>query len=130
MILDSSAIVAILLHQRGADRLVEAIATAELLAVAAPTLLETAIVITARLGDRARFLALDFVRESGAEVLPFEEVHLSAAIDAYLRYGKGRHAAALNFGDCIAYATARVTRQPLLFVGADFAKTDIQAALT
>ena len=129
MILDSSAIVTILLRQPGTERLLKAIADAPLVAVGAPTLVESAIVIVARLGEHARSLPLEFAREGGVEVLPFDDAHISAAIDAFLRYGKGRHPAALNLGDCMAYATAYVARQPLLYVGRDFAKTDIESAL-
>lgn len=58
----------------------------------------------------------------------FTEHHSRAAVDAYERFGKGRHAAALNFGDCLTYAVARLAERPLLFVGGDFAKTDLPAA--
>jgi ribonuclease VapC len=64
----------------------------------------------------------------GVAVVPFGESEWRAARDAYLRFGRGRHPAGLNFGDCLAYATARVARDSLLFVGRDFTKTDIEAA--
>jgi ribonuclease VapC len=61
-------------------------------------------------------------------VIPFTEDHWRLAVEAYVRFGKGRHAAALNFGDCLTYAIARLAEQPLLFVGGDFAKTDLTPA--
>lgn len=67
-------------------------------------------------------------RASDTEVIPFTEDHGRSALRAYMKFGKGRHPAALNFGDCLSYATAFVARQPLLFVGGDFSKTDIPPA--
>ncbi len=61
--------------------------------------------------------------------IPFEDRHWGAAAEAFIVYGKGRHPAALNFGDCMTYATARLSGNPLLFVGEDFAKTDIPSAI-
>jgi len=66
-----------------------------------------------------------FTLELGVQVIPFTESHWRLAAEAFLRYGKGRHPAALNFGDCIVYATARSTRMPLLFKGRDFELTDV-----
>jgi len=68
------------------------------------------------------------LRSIGAEIVPFTEEHYDAAVSAFLRYGKGRHPAGLNFGDCMSYAFARVSGLPLLYVGTDFSKTDITAA--
>lgn len=129
MILDSSAVVAILLHAHGHERLLDAVASAPVVGIGAPTAAESALVVAARLGPRARPLVAEFIREGGIDVLPFGDDHTAVALDAYLRYSKGRHKAALNFGDCLAYATAYVAQQPLLFVGDDFAKTDIASAL-
>ena len=70
----------------------------------------------------------ELLRASEAEVIPFNEDHGRSALRAYLKFGKGRHPAALNFGDCLCYATASLARQPLLFVGDDFSRTDIQQA--
>ncbi len=129
MILDSSAVVAILLHQPGHQRLLDAIGAADAVGIGAPTLVESSLVVCARLGPHARALATEFVHEGGIDVLPFLDEHAASALDAYLRYGKGRHRAALNVGDCLAYATAFIARQPLLFVGDDFSRTDIEPAL-
>ena len=128
MVLDSSAIVAIHLKEPGHDRLIETLEKADIVVVGAPTLLETAMVLTARLGQDARPLVSIFLRRLEAEVVAFNENHLDAATTAFLRFGRGRHPAALNFGDCMAYAVASVAGLPLLFTGEDFARTDIARA--
>ena len=85
------------------------------------------------LAGRKNEAALDrldaYLRESSISVMPFTLEHALVARQAFLRYGKGRHKAALNFGDCIAYATAKLEGMPLLFKGDDFALTDVEAAL-
>ena len=93
-----------------------------------PTLAETGIVLTARIGDRARTLLARFVDEADLVAVPFVDEHWPAAIDAYARFGRGRHPAGLNFGDCLTYATARIAGEPLLCLGDDFAKTDLELA--
>src|SRR5271157_4926602 len=128
MVLDSSAIVAIHLREPGYDRLMDAIDHAGLVVVGAPTLLETAMVLSARLNQDARPLLLAFLRRLGAEVVAFNEEHVDAATTAFLRFGRGRHPAGLNFGDCMSYAVASVAGMPLLFTGEDFARTDIAPA--
>jgi ribonuclease VapC len=128
MVLDSSAIVAILLREPGHQRLIERIDAANVVVVGVPTLLETAMVLTARLGQDARPMLFAFLRRLEAEVVPFNEEHLDAAATAFIRFGRGRHPAALNFGDCMSYAVASVAGMPLLFTGEDFGRTDITQA--
>ena len=128
MVLDSSAIVAIQLEEAGHFRLIDAIKGAELVVVGAPTVLETSMVLTTRLGQDARPRVFAFLRSIGAEVVAFNEQHLEAATTAFLRFGRGRHPAALNFGDCMSYAVASVAGMPLLFTGEDFSRTDIAQA--
>jgi ribonuclease VapC len=128
MVLDSSAIVAIHLRQPGHERLIDRIDAAEVVIVGVPTLLETAIVLTARLGRDARPTILAFLRRLEAEVVPFNEEHLDAATTGFIRFGRGRHPAGLNFGDCMSYAVASVAGVPLLFTGEDFTRTDIAQA--
>jgi ribonuclease VapC len=128
MVLDSSAIVAIHLREPGHERLVEKVQDAEVVVIGVPTMLETVMVLSARLGQDARPLLLAFLRRLEAEVVPFNEQHLDAAAAAFLRFGRGRHPAALNFGDCMSYAVASVAGMPLLFTGEDFARTDIVRA--
>lgn len=126
MILDSSAIVAILLREPDFEPLLDVVCTTDELGVGVPTLVETGIVLSARIGHDARGMLSRFVVEAGIATIPFGDAHWSAAIDAWLRYGKGRHSAALNYGDCLAYATARVAGKLLLCVGNDFAQTDLE----
>jgi ribonuclease VapC len=128
MIVDTSAIVAVVFREPGFDALVERLAALSSLAAGAPTLAETSIVLSARLQRDARGLLERLLQEFRIESVPFSEEHWRAAHDAYLRYGKGRHPARLNFGDCLSYATAKLADQPLLFVGRDFARTDIAVA--
>lgn len=128
MVLDSSALVAIHLKEPGYDRLVETIDRAEIVAIGVPTVLETTMVLSSRLGRDARPLLLTFLRRIEAELIPFNQEHLDAATAAFLRFGRGRHPAGLNFGDCMSYAVASVAGLPLLFIGEDFSKTDIPAA--
>ncbi len=128
MILDSSALIAVLLREPGHESLVERLGAARLAGVGAPTLVETGIVLTAKIGPRARSLLSHFAEEAGLMVIPFGEDHWRTAVEAYARFGRGRHPAALNYGDCMSYATARLAGQPLLCVGGDFAQTDIELA--
>ena len=124
MILDSSALVAIVLHEPAAERLLHRMRDASYLAIGAATLLETGIVLSARLHDDSRGLLARVLQESGITVVDVTEAHFGVAMDAWLRYGAGRHAASLNCGDCISYAIAVVAGAPLLCVGDDFPQTD------
>lgn len=129
MILDSSAFVAIALREPACDRLLEAIATEPRgIGIGAPTLVETTIVLSARLGLDARGIVGRLLLEGDMSIVPFTDAHYGTAVNAWLRYGRGRHPAELNFGDCLAYATARLAHESLLFTGDDFARTDVQVA--
>ena len=128
MILDTSVIVAIALREPGYEELVEKIRSADTLGVGTPTLTETGMVLSARLGVEPQALLDRFLRDFGVVPVGFGEQHWREALDAFRRFGKGRHPAALNFGDCLSYAVARLADHPLLFVGNDFSRTDIQVA--
>ena len=128
MIVDSSAVVAVLLRQPGYEPLLERLGEAPGAGIGTPTLAETGIVLTARLGIGAKTLLARFLQESGLVVVPFGEEHWRTAVDAFLRFGKGRHPAALNFGDCLTYATARLAGEPILCLGDDFSRTDLKLA--
>lgn len=128
MIIDSSAILAIFFRERGADELLSEIVDADFAGIGSPTAAETGLVLTARLNKNATGLLLRFFNETGIQIVPFTDLHWQRAIDAYARFGKGRHPAALNFGDCMTYATAALARQPLLCRGEDFRKTDLELA--
>ncbi|QKD02446.1 type II toxin-antitoxin system VapC family toxin [Mesorhizobium loti] len=129
MIIDSSAIVAILRSEADRDIYLSAIDRAEIRRIPAPNLVETTMVLTG-LHRSDMMEELDaFLRTASIETIAFTADHAAVARQAFLRYGKGRHPAALNFGDCIAYATARLEAMPLLFKGDDFRLTDIEAAV-
>lgn len=124
MILDSSAILAVLFRESCSDRLKVALANARSLSIGAPTLAEAKIVV----GRRAGFLpgmVTSFLHALQVEVIPFGEEHSLEAHRAYERFGKGRHPAALNFGDCLCYAVAKLADDALLCVGDDFRRTDL-----
>ena len=106
MIVDTSAIVALVLQEPGYERIEEALASGVKAGIGTPTLAETGIVLTARLGRDARPLLARLVQEAGLSLVPFGEGHYVEAIRAWQAFGKGRHPAALNFGDCLSYATA------------------------
>jgi len=128
VILDSSAIVALVFREPGHERVLEAIGAAPSAGIGAPTLVEATIVLSARLGVDARGLLGRFLLEGDVAVVPFTDAHFGTAMQVWLAYGRGRHPAKLNFGDCLAYATARLAGEPLLFTGNDFALTDVEAA--
>ena len=128
MILDTSAILALVFDEPERDEFIRKISTASSVGVGAPTLVESTIVASARLGDIGRLHVQGLVSQSGIVVIPFGINHWSAASDAWARFGRGRHTAALNFGDCLAYATARLADRPLLCKGDDFRQTDLQLA--
>ncbi len=81
--------------------------------------------LTARYGARGKTALARFLQENAIQTVAFDEAHAGAALDAYSRFGQGRHPAALDFGDCCTYAVASVTGEPLLFVGDDFTQTDL-----
>jgi len=128
MIVDSSVLVAIALREPTHRDLTERMVAAEAVGVGAPTLLETGIVLSARIRGDARPLLDRFVAEFGLVVIPFVAEHWRAACSAYVRFGRGRHPAALNLGDCMTYATAQLAGLPLLCTGDDFPQTDIELA--
>jgi ribonuclease VapC len=128
MTLDSSVLVAILFAEAGHLDLVDRILESDDVRVGAPTLVEAGIVLSGRRQSPARGEVEGLVAELGVTVVPFGEAEWRLAVDAFARFGRGRHAAALNFGDCLAYATAASRGDRLLFVGDDFGRTDIARA--
>lgn len=125
MIVDSSALLAIVFREPGFEEILHRVMSAEAVAVGAPTLAETGIVLAARLDDDAHGMLERLLDELGIQEIPFGEIHWREAVDAYRRFGKGRHEARLNFGDCMTYAVAALADEPLLFVGDDVARTDL-----
>ena len=129
MIVDTSALVAILFAEDDAERYAEALAGSEVRLMSAPNYLETGIVVDRQLGAAAGRQFDAFIARADIEIEPVTREHADIARQAYLDYGKGNHAAGLNFGDCFAYALAKSTRLPLLYKGGDFARTDVRSAL-
>jgi ribonuclease VapC len=125
VILDSSAIIAIATEEPGCLELLEKLERADTLAVGAPTLVETALVLRSRLTTEPRAFLDRFLADWSVSVVPFGEDHWKMAVDAHARFGRGRHKAALNLGDCLSYATAKLADMPLLCTGGDFSKTDL-----
>src|SRR4051812_47851350 len=125
MVIDTSALIAILDDEPERRALIEKIEASDTRLLSAGNLVEAAIVIETRYGaDGERFLDL-FVERAGIDIVPFDLEQAREARLAYSRYGKGRHAARLNFGDCFAYALAITSGEPLLFKGTDFSSTDV-----
>jgi ribonuclease VapC len=123
MVIDTSAIVAILFGEPEAEIFAEAIERDAVRLISAASVLAAAIVVESELGDAgARELLL---YKAGITVAPFSPDHLAAARHAFRVFGKGRHAAALNFGDCFSYALSKSTGEPLLFKSEDFPQTDV-----
>jgi ribonuclease VapC len=125
MIIDSSAVLAVIGKEPGYEQIVHQLAASPRTKIGAPTQLETGIVLTARLGPRGKTILARFLQENAIETVAFDEAHAATALDAYSRFGKGRHPAALNFGDCCTYATASNAAEELLCVGNNFPRTDL-----
>jgi ribonuclease VapC len=129
MIVDTSAVLAVLFAEDDAAAYSRAISEAESRRMSAANFVEAAIVVEAqtRSGGSRQFDA--FIRRAGVVIEPVTEEQAHVARQAYSDFGKGRHRAGLNFGDCFAYALAKVTGEPLLYKGEDFKRTDIEPAL-
>lgn len=130
MIVDSSALIAILRGEPSADRHLEALAAADHPRISAGTLLEAAIVVDSQRDPVLSARLDELVGSAGLTVEPVTAEHYRIARQAYRDYGRGSgHPAGLTFGDCFAYALAKTSDQPLLFQGDDFTATDVRAAL-
>ena len=130
MILDTSAIIAILRQESGADEISRVIEEAEFCRMSTASFVETGIVIDSKGNPAASRKFDDFLRDSMIELVPVDEAQARIARDAYRDFGKGSgHPAQLNFGDCFAYALAKTKGEPLLYKGNDFSHTDVAAAL-
>jgi ribonuclease VapC len=129
VVLDTSVIVAIFKREPGFEVLEDKISEAPAIRIGAPTVFEAAIVLSRlQASDQTRTLET-FLEAIDAEIIPFTEAHYKVAAQAYLRFGRGFHSQAkLNFGDCLSYATATLAGDTLLFVGSDFAFTDLTPA--
>jgi len=132
LILDSSAIVAVICREPGYEQLLRKIALARTVAIGAPTVAEAQMVLDIKLGSKrgrdGAALVDQFVAEIQALIIPFARNHISIFFDAFRRYGKGRHPARLNMGDCFTYAVAKAAGMQVLYVGDDFTHSDIESA--
>jgi ribonuclease VapC len=129
IVVDTSALIAILDREPDAALYAEAIAEADAPLISAATLLELHIVMLNRRGGRAGQLVDRLIQDAGFQIEHFTVQHLELAREAYARYGKARNSAGLNYGDCFSYALAKATGLPLLFKGSVFSKTDLLVAL-
>jgi ribonuclease VapC len=130
IVVDASALLAILEGEPDAAKYAEALADADAPLMSAATLIEAGIVMVNRHGPKAASKLHALVREAGIEVENVTPRHARIAVDAFTVYGKGRHhKAGLNYGDCFVYALAKATGLPLLFKGNDFSHTDLSPAL-
>ena len=128
MVIDTSAVMAMLAGTPGADRLVAAVGADRTRLVSAATVVESSLLLLGRYGEAGDALLDRLLRSIGAEVVPVDEDQVTIARDAAQRFGRGRHAAALNQGDCFSYALAVARGEPLLFVGDGFAQTDVEVS--
>jgi ribonuclease VapC len=128
MVVDSSAIMAILRQEHDAPSFAAAMEAATLRLISAVTILECGIVARARKGDEGARELDAFLAAARLDIVPFDADQAAIARDAFARFGKGRHGAALNFGDCAVYALAATRAEPVLCKGADFAATDLRLA--
>lgn len=129
MVIDTSAIVAILLDEPEKQTFSRLIMTSPKRFMSAVSKLEAGMVATGRGGDVAASKLAQVLRELDVRYLPFDEEQADIARDAFARYGKGRHPAGLNFGDCAAYALSIAEAEPLLFKGTDFGATDVEVVI-
>lgn len=129
MIVDSSALLSVVFREEGHEAYLERLLEEPAPAIGAPTLVETGIVLTARLGPAARGLLERLIDELDLQEVPFGELHWREAVSAYRRFGKGRHPAGLDFGECMTYAVASLAGEALLFRGEGFSLTDLEVAL-
>ncbi len=128
MIIDSSAVLAVLFGEADAETYEKGIAAASPCRMSVANVLETSIVVESCGGEAAGHELDVFLERAGIEMIPVTTEHLEVARRAWRRFGKGNHPAALNFGDCFAYTLAKVENEPLLFKGNDFTRTDVEAA--
>ena len=129
MIVDTSALVAVILKESDYRRFLEKMVDAQSIRLSAVNYMEASMVLLTRRGDEAIEELNQLLVETNIQVVPVDLDQSRLAIAAFRQYGKGRHPAGLNFGDCFSYALAKDAGQPLLFKGTDFSRTDIEAAI-
>jgi ribonuclease VapC len=127
MVIDASAVLAVLLGEEDAGFYADTIENAADPQMSTVSALEVALVIGARKREQGLAAMGRFLEKGSIQVVAFDHQQLSLAKEAWWKYGKGRHAAALNLGDCCSYALAKVSGKPLLYKGNDFSKTDVRS---
>jgi ribonuclease VapC len=129
IVVDSSSLIAILRREREADAFLRIIANTDRCLISSVSFLETSMVLAGRTGDATSWIEFDaLIARAGMQIVAQDTELAEAARAAFLRFGRGRHPAALNLGDCASYALAKRNNLPLLFKGADFPRTDIREA--
>lgn len=128
MILDTSSVIAVMVQEADSERYINAISHASICRISAANFVELSIVLEAQHGTTVARQCDALFRRVGIVIEPVTVDQAHLARQAFLDFGKGRHPAALNFGDCFAYALAKATGEPLLFKGQDFSKTDVEIA--
>ena len=128
MVIDSSVLIAILLNEPKAEHFTKLLIDADSLYISAVSIVESSMVIEYKKGEQGAIQYDELLKTSAPAVVAFDVQQATLARTAWRIYGKGRHPAKLNFGDCCSYATAKHLNQPLLFKGNDFSQTDIEKA--
>lgn len=125
VVIDTSAAVAVLLSEPPAEAILAVVDAADPRLMSAATFVEVGVVMEARLGPSGESIVDRFVRDGAVDVVSFDRTQADRALEGWRRFGKGRHPAALNLGDCFTYGLAVATGEPLLCVGGDFTRTDV-----
>lgn len=128
MVIDTSAVIAILQDEPERPQLMDRIVEASTRLISAASAVETSMIVLSRRGQSGLDILRDFLARTQIETVPFSPDHVELAVDAFRRYGKGRHRAGLNLGDCFSYALAKATGEPLLFKDGHFVHTDVRSA--
>ncbi len=128
MVIDTSALLAILQREPEREAFLTCIETAAIRVISAASAVETSMVVLSRSREDGLSILKALLRDLRIEQAPLTAEHVPFAVDAFRRFGKGRHPAGLNFGDCLSYALAKATGEPLLFKGDDFSRTDVRRA--
>lgn len=129
MVIDTSSLICIILGEPEAPIHVAALVDQTNNSISAVNWFESMLVVRSRRGEAGKIELDNLLVLARAEIVPVDFTTAQLAYDAWLRFGKGRHPASLNFGDCFSYALAKLRGEPLLFKGEDFSKTDLKAAV-
>jgi len=129
MVIDSSALLAIILDEPELDEFTSSVAKADVVRFSAASYVEASMVLTMRIRPQQESSLDEYLQRYEIRIEPLTEEQARIAAEAFRSYGRGRHKARLNYGDCFTYALAKATREPLLFKGNDFSQTDLESAI-